>query len=268
MCLGARRAAGALLLTEPRGERASAALPHRRRNGALNAPCLKRDRRPRRAPKGRPRWPEGEPHPNPAPKGREGCIKARPFRQSGIFWFGLEIRRSCSRRRRERWGPLVWKEASCSGIRPWGFAVRAGRRMAGACDCDARRQASFSVSGLARSGRPMPIPASCFRVDCRCRSSRRFRSRGCRLFRFRSAARHLWADRVPALTTAGERERGSSGGSVSSGGSGDAYNMMMSQDWGSEAEAAASAMGVSATALAATCAMESNCQNVGAASQR
>ena len=41
---------------------------------------------------------------------------------------------------------------------------------------------------------------------------------------------------------------------------------MMAQDWGSQAEAAAAAMGVSATALAATCAMESNCQNVGAAS--
>ena len=67
---------------------------------------------------------------------------------------------------------------------------------------------AFSVSGLARSGRPMPIPASCFRADCRCRSSPRFRSRGCRLFRFRSAARHLWADRVPALTTAGEAGAG------------------------------------------------------------
>ena len=41
---------------------------------------------------------------------------------------------------------------------------------------------------------------------------------------------------------------------------------MMAQDWGSQAEAAAAAMGVSATALAATCAMELNCQNVGAAS--
>jgi hypothetical protein len=54
-------------------------------------------------------------------------------------------------------------------------------------------------------------------------------------------------------------------GSVSNSGSGDAYSMMMAQDWGSQAESAASAMGVSATALAATCAMESNCQNVGAA---
>ena len=190
------------------GERASAALPHRRRNGALKRAMPQA--RPPTAPRAqRPAPPaRRQPHPNPAPKGREGCIEARPFRQSGIFWFGLEIRRSCSRRRRERWGPLVWKEASCSGIRPWGFAVRAGRRMAGACDCDGRRQASFSVSGLARSGRPMLIPVSCFRMDCRCRSTRRFRSRGCRLFRFRSAARHLWADRVPALTTAGEAGAG------------------------------------------------------------
>ena len=52
------------------------------------------------------------------------------------------------------------------------------------------------------------------------------------------------------------------GGSVT--GSGDAYNMMMSQSWGSAAANAAGAMGVSATALAATYAMESNCQNVGA----
>ena len=51
-----------------------------------------------------------------------------------------------------------------------------------------------------------------------------------------------------------------------SGGSGDAYNLMMAQDWGSQAGSAASAMGVSATALAATCVMESNCQNVGAGS--
>jgi hypothetical protein len=56
------------------------------------------------------------------------------------------------------------------------------------------------------------------------------------------------------------------GGSVSSGGSGDAYNSMMAQEWGSQAEVAAAAMGVSATALAATCVMESNCQNVGASS--
>jgi hypothetical protein len=50
----------------------------------------------------------------------------------------------------------------------------------------------------------------------------------------------------------------------SSGGSGDAYNTMMAQSWGSAAANAAGEMGVSATALAATCLMESNCQNVGA----
>jgi hypothetical protein len=55
-----------------------------------------------------------------------------------------------------------------------------------------------------------------------------------------------------------------SAGGGSSGGSGDAYNTMMSQSWGSAAANAAGAMGVSATALAATCVMESNCQNVGA----
>ncbi len=58
----------------------------------------------------------------------------------------------------------------------------------------------------------------------------------------------------------------SGGSSVSSGGSGYAYNTMMAQGWGSQAADAAAAMGVSATALAATCVMESNCQNVGAAS--
>jgi hypothetical protein len=55
-----------------------------------------------------------------------------------------------------------------------------------------------------------------------------------------------------------------SAGAGSSGGSGDAYNTMMAQSWGSAAADAAGAMGVSATALAATCVMESNCQNVGA----
>jgi len=64
----------------------------------------------------------------------------------------------------------------------------------------------------------------------------------------------------------GSSSGGSSGGIVSSGGSGDAYNTMMAQDWGSQAADAAAAMGVSAAALAATCVMESNCQNVGSGS--
>ena len=64
-------------------------------------------------------------------------------------------------------------------------------------------------------------------------------------------------------TSGGSGSTGSSGGSTS--GSGNAYNLMMSQDWGSQAADAAAAMGVSAAALAATCEMELQCQNTGAA---
>jgi hypothetical protein len=62
----------------------------------------------------------------------------------------------------------------------------------------------------------------------------------------------------------GDGSTSASSGGGSSSGSGDAYNTMMAQSWGSSAANAAGAMGVSATALAATCVMESNCQNVGA----
>ena len=61
----------------------------------------------------------------------------------------------------------------------------------------------------------------------------------------------------------GSGDGSTSAGGGSTAGSGDAYNTMMAQSWGSSAASAAGAMGVSATALAATCAMESNCQNVG-----
>ena len=81
----ARRAARALLLTEPRGERASAALPRRQaKRRAESAPCLKRDRRPRRAPEGRPRWPEGQ-HPNPPPKAGKGALRRAHPGTSGTF---------------------------------------------------------------------------------------------------------------------------------------------------------------------------------------
>jgi hypothetical protein len=65
-------------------------------------------------------------------------------------------------------------------------------------------------------------------------------------------------------TSGGGGDGSTSAGGGSSSGSGDAYNTMMAQSWGSAAANAAGAMGVSATALAATCVMESNCQNVGA----
>src|ERR1700722_10089936 len=54
-----------------------------------------------------------------------------------------------------------------------------------------------------------------------------------------------------------------SSGGGSPAGSGDAYNSMMSQSWGSSAANAAGAMGVSATALGAACAVGANCQKVG-----
>jgi hypothetical protein len=63
----------------------------------------------------------------------------------------------------------------------------------------------------------------------------------------------------------GSGDGSTSAGGGSTAGSGDAYNTMMAQSWGSSAATAAGAMGISATALAATCVMESNCQNVGVA---
>ena len=54
-----------------------------------------------------------------------------------------------------------------------------------------------------------------------------------------------------------------SGSGSGDGASGEAYDTMMAQAWGNQAVDAANAMGVNAAALAATCVMESNCQNVG-----
>lgn len=56
---------------------------------------------------------------------------------------------------------------------------------------------------------------------------------------------------------------GSSSGTGSGGtdNGGDALTLMTSQSWGAQASAAATAMGVNPSALAATCVMESGCQN-------
>ena len=59
------------------------------------------------------------------------------------------------------------------------------------------------------------------------------------------------------------------GGVAGTGGSdngGSAYNTMMAQSWGTSAENAAMAMGINPSALAATCVMESGCQNTPAGS--
>ena len=58
------------------------------------------------------------------------------------------------------------------------------------------------------------------------------------------------------------------GGGAGTGGGGEqtdssSLDLMMDQSWGSAASANAQALGVNATALAATCQIESNCQNVG-----
>ena len=55
-----------------------------------------------------------------------------------------------------------------------------------------------------------------------------------------------------------------SGSGSGGGASGESYDTMMAQAWGNQAVDAANAMGINAAALAATCVMESNCQNVGA----
>ena len=81
-------------------------------------------------------------------------------------------------------------------------------------------------------------------------------------FSFPTGGGSLLGGSTGSVDTGGDGSTSAGGGS--SGGSGDAYNTMIAQSWGSAAADAASALGVSATALAATCVMESNCQNVGA----
>jgi hypothetical protein len=83
-------------------------------------------------------------------------------------------------------------------------------------------------------------------------------------FTFPTSGGSLLGGSADAGSGSGDGGTNTSSGGGSAAGSGDAYNSMMSQSWGSSAANAAGAMGVSATALAATCAMESNCQNVGA----
>lgn len=59
---------------------------------------------------------------------------------------------------------------------------------------------------------------------------------------------------------------GSSGGDSSTGTSSDALNTLLSQSWGSTAVSEAEALGLNPSALAATCVVESGCQNVGSSS--
>ena len=124
VCLGLRRAARALLLTEQRGERASAALPRRQaKRRAESAPAPAHAAAPRA--RGRPRWPEGQ-HPNPPPKAGKGALRRAHPGSPGPFLFDREIRRSCSRRRRERLGPLHLEGGFMFGNTPLGLCCASG----------------------------------------------------------------------------------------------------------------------------------------------
>jgi hypothetical protein len=59
---------------------------------------------------------------------------------------------------------------------------------------------------------------------------------------------------------------GDSGGGTSSASGSDALNTLLAQSWGATAINEAEALGVNPSALAATCVVESGCQNVGASS--
>ena len=72
------------------------------------------------------------------------------------------------------------------------------------------------------------------------------------------------SDLPPADPSAGGDGGGGGGGGDGSTGS-PALDTMLSRSWGAAAQANAEALGVNGTALAATCVLESNCQNVGGA---
>jgi len=72
---------------------------------------------------------------------------------------------------------------------------------------------------------------------------------------------------IPAgtpTTTSGDTDTGTGTGSGDSGGasSGDPLNTLLSQSWGATAVSEAEALGLNPSALAATCVVESGCQNV------
>ena len=67
-------------------------------------------------------------------------------------------------------------------------------------------------------------------------------------------------------STPGGGETGGGGGTATEAGSSTALDLMSSRSWGEAASAAATSVGVNPSALAATCLMESSCQNVSASS--
>ena len=78
-----------------------------------------------RRPRGRPPVARRPAHPRRLPR-PERVHCGPPFPAAGTVFEVTKIRRSCSRRRRERWGPLVSKEASCSGNKPLALCCASG----------------------------------------------------------------------------------------------------------------------------------------------
>ena len=136
-------------------------------------------------------------------EGRERCIKARPFRQSGISWFDLDIRRS------------VRAAAPNDGGLLFGRRLHVREYALGALLCE-RAAAWRALATAMHDGERRSRYRGWRERGGPCRSEPRASewiagagqadvsgAGGCRLFRFRSAARHLWADRAPALTAVG-----------------------------------------------------------------
>src|ERR1700684_2685207 len=82
-------------------------------------------------------------------------------------------------------------------------------------------------------------------------------------FSFPTSGGSLLGGSADAGNGSGDGGTNTSSGGGSTAGSGDAYNSMMSQSWGSSAANAAGAMGVSATAPGGSYAVGAKCYNVG-----
>ena len=229
-------------------ERRPAPLPRRQATAALKAADLAARR---------PAGPKGKPHPNPPTKAGKGALRRAHPDEPHLFRRSVETFHICSRRRLGRSEPLFWKEASCSGIFCWGFAARAARRLAGACERDGRRASVVLGIGIGAIGAAYADPSVVLPNGLPVQVHPTFPEPGLPAFSFPAGGSStVGGSTSGGDTSGGSGSTGSSGGSTS--GSGNAYNLMMAQDWGSQAADAAAAMGVSAAALAATCEMESN----------
>ncbi len=234
-------------------ERRPAPLPRRQATAALKAADLAARR---------PAGPKGKHTPTRPPRPGKGALRRAHPDEPHLFRRSVETFHICSRRRLGRSEPLFWKEASCSGIFCWGDAARAARRLAGACGARWARAGVVVGIGIGAIGSAYADPSVVLPNGLPVQVHPTFPEPGLPAFSFPTGGSSTVGESTSGGdTSGGSGSTGSSGGSTS--GSGNAYNLMMSQDWGSQAADAAAAMGVSAAALAATCEMELQCQNTG-----